>query len=441
MNRRIVAVGLSILVLAGAFTGCSRTVDDTIKPMNSTKLSKEAEKNIILKDGLSAEYISGQKNFDFQLFGKMKGDENVFLSPYSISSALSMLYNGAEGNTRMELAKLLGYQLLPGYAENYSSESNQQMNAQNKYLLDTLQKADPKVKLAFANSIWLAKGEQFADSIDQSLLEPVRNYYNGDIFSVDFTGEGTLKQVNSWVSDHTDSMIDPFLQQFSSPEAMRILLINAIYFNGKWSTPFSPDDTTKATFRGLHSDAEVDEMYLYGGEYRYYTAKGLQGLELPYGNGELVMDILLPENKDQSGIRETYDKLKTDEVDDFLQHLDKVYPVEISKIGLPKFTMEYGTVELKEILAELGMKDAFDKEKADFSLMGDNLFVSSVVHKAKIEVEEWGTKASAATGISVETTSALISDPLEFIVDVPFLFLIRDKQTDTILFMGQINTL
>lgn len=440
-DRWIIAIGICIALLAGLSAGCGRISADAVKPINHTKEIKENKEEIAQADGLSAEYVLGQKEFALRLFDKLKGEENILFSPYSISGALSMLYNGADGDTRREMAELLGYGRLPGYTEEYSGASNQQMNAYSKYLKDTLQKADPKVRLNLANSIWMAKEETFADSIDAALLSPVRNYYDGDIFQVDFAGEDTLKQINGWVSDQTDGMINPFLQQFTSPEEMRLLLINAIYFNGTWSNPFSPDDTVKTTFHGLTSDATVDEMYLYEGEYRYYTGNGMQGLELPYGNGELVMDVLIPQDKEQTTIGEVYDKLSIEEVNDFLHSLDKGYPLMINRVGLPKFTMEYGTVELKDRLIELGMKDAFDPSKADFGLMGDKLVVSSVVHKAKIEVEEWGTRASAATGVTVETTAALISDPLEFVVDVPFLFLIRDKVTDTILFMGEINNL
>jgi serpin B len=138
----------------------------------------------------------------------------------------------------------------------------------------------------------MAKDEKFADSIDAALLTPVRNYYNGDIFQVDFTGETALKQVDNWVSDRTDGMINPFLQQFTSPEKMRLLLINAIYFNGTWRSPFSPDDTVEATFHGLTSDSSVNMMNLHEEEYRYYSDNGMQGLELPYGEGKLVMDCL-----------------------------------------------------------------------------------------------------------------------------------------------------
>ncbi len=440
-KRGIFAVWISIMLLTGLFTGCGNKSAKAVEPINNSKGIRENEEKMVQVDSLPMEYIQGQKEFAFRIFHELKGEENIFFSPYSISTALSMLYNGADGNTRREMAELLGYGMLPGYTDEYSSGGNQQMNAYNKYLMDTLQKAGPKVQLNLANSIWMAKDEKFADSIDAALLTPVRNYYNGDIFQVDFTGETALKQVNNWVSDRTDGMINPFLQQFTSPEKMRLLLINAIYFNGTWRSPFSPDDTVEATFHGLTSNSSVNMMYLHEEEYRYYSDNSMQGLELPYGDGEIVMDVLIPQDKELTTIGEVYDKLSSEEVNDFLHSLDKVYPLMINRVGLPKFTMEYGTVELKDILNELGMKDAFDPSKADFGKVGDNLVVSSVVHKAKIEVEEWGTRASAVTGVTLDTTAALVTDPLEIIVDVPFLFFIRDKVTDTILFMGEMNNL
>lgn len=438
-KRKVIALYLGLAMLIGFFAGCDRPAANVTEPINDTKEVKGKKEDMFLAEGLNQEYISGQKEFAFRLFQKMKDDENIFLSPYSISTALSMLYNGADGNTRKEMAELFGYQFLPGYSEENTSEGNQQMNAYNKLLIDTLRDADPKVKIDIANSIWMAKDEQLADSIEDALLAPVRNYYNGDIFQVDFTNEEVLKQVNHWVSDQTDGMINPFLQQFASPDDLRLLLVNAIYFNGKWSKPFSPDDTYHTTFYGLNADTQVEEMCLYEQEYRYYADNGIQGLEIPYGNGELVMDVLIPLDKEQATIGEAFDQLKTEDINELLQKLDKAYPVMISKIGLPKFEMEYGSVELRDILMDLGMKEAFDDNRADFSPIGDNLVLTSVIHKAKIEVEEWGTRASAATGLTVETTAALVTDPLEFVVDVPFIFFIRDKATDTILFMGQMN--
>jgi len=268
-----------------------------------------------------------------------------------------------------------------------------------------------------------------------------RNYYDSDIFQVDFTDDKTLKNVNEWVSDKTDGMIDPFLEKFQDKEALRLFLVNAIYFNGKWSNPFSPDDTRSQSFQGITNTSMVDMMYMLDQEYRYYSANGMKGIEIPYGNENLVMNILIPEDTANTTINEVYAMLSATEMEGYLRQLDDVAKTEVGTLAMPKFEMEYGTVSLNETLKELGMKSAFEENNANFDLIGEDLFVSMVGHKAKIQVEEWGTKAAAATGIDVNTTSAPMDEPLRFIVDVPFVFFIRDKQSDIILFMGEMNNM
>lgn len=441
MNRKWTALFLSAIMVTGLFAGCGMALNAQAKPMNSSKLfdslqdTKEA-------DSLDAEYVKGLNSFAYQLFDKLRGDENVFVSPYSISMALSMLYNGTDGESRKEIAKLLGYDKLKDYTGEYSEAANQYMNSNSKYIIDALQKIDPKVQIDVANSIWLADNTKFNDTIEQTLLAPVRNYYSADIFKVDFTKDKTLDNLNSWVSKHTNKMIDPFLNEFSNKDMLRLFLVNAIYFNGKWSTPFSPDDTHKQVFYGLNSESSIDMMYLYDYDYRYYCDNGMKAIEIPYGNGSVVMDVFLPEDTQDATIGEVYGSLKNNQINEFIEKLDQSETEKITTLALPKFEMEYGIKVLNDALQELGMEAPFNPDPSDLSLIGDNLFVSQVVHKAKIQVEEWGTKASAATGISVDTTAARIDEEsIEFIVDVPFLFLIRDKVSDTILFMGEIDQL
>jgi serpin B len=153
------------------------------------------------------------------------------------------------------------------------------------------------------------------------------------------------------------------------------------------------------------------------------------------------MNLLIPEDTANTAINQVYSKLSAIEVDQYLKQLDEVAKTEIGTLAVPKFEMEYGTVSLNEALRELGMKRAFEEGNANFGLIGDDLFVSMVGHKAKIKVEEWGTKAAAATSVEINTTAAQVEEPLCFIVDVPFIFFIRDKQSDTILFMGEMNNM
>jgi serpin B len=349
-----------------------------------------------------------------------------------------MLYNGADKETRQEMAEMLGYDKLKSYTADYSEAANQYMNANSKLLMESLRKADEKVRLDVADSIWISKNGEFNDTLEKSLLAPVRYYYDGDIFHVDFKEEKTLEALNKWVSDKTQGMIDPFIESFSDPELLRLYLVNAVYFNGEWSIPFDPAQSTKGNFNGKTIMDRVDMMSMYETDYRYLSEKGIRGIEIPYGDGRLVMNIILPEDQENQSIDEVYDALPAGEMEAFLKKLDTVGKSEIGWLELPKFELEYGLKNLNEALKNLGMEKAFLEGGADFELIGKDLYVSAVVHKAKIKVEEWGTEASAATGIEVKCTAAE-PEPLNFIVDVPFICFIRDTQTDTILFMGEIR--
>jgi serpin B len=273
---------------------------------------------------------------------------------------------------------------------------------------------------------------------DANIINNIILFYVIILKNPDFKEEKTLEALNKWVSDKTEGMIDPFIESFSDPELLRLYLVNAVYFNGEWSVPFDPQKTRKSYFTGKSGSITVDMMGMYGKEYRYLSENGIRGIEIPYGDGRLVMNILIPEDPENIFIDELYDGLSAEEIEAFLEKLDTAGKTEISRLELPKFEIEYGLKNLNDALKDLGMKKAFEVGGADFKQIGESLYVSAVVHKAKIKVEEWGTEASAATGIEVNTEAALL-DPNNFIVDVPFIYFIRDTQTDTILFMGEMQ--
>jgi len=437
MFKRFTALIL-VIMLGGILVGCNQVSYANATLINSQKIV-DKQKPATKTDALDSSYVNGLNEFAYNIFSELTDKENVFISPYSISMALAMIYNASEGTTRQEMAKLLGFDQLKDYTESYSEAANTYMNANSQYLSKSLTKADPKVKLSIANSIWLDQSKQFNETMKAGLLTPVRNYYNADIYKTDFTKKESIDSINEWVSDHTDKMIDPFLDQYKNPELLRVLLVNAIYFNGKWSQPFQPKDTLKMPFYGDTSTTNIDMMYQQEESYRYYSENGIRGIELPYGNKSIVMDVFIPEDDKNSNIRDEYGKLSNTEKNQFLGKLDQAPIEEINTLALPKFELKYGLVSLNDTLQKLGMKKAFDTT-ADFDLISDDLLIDNVGHMALIQVEEWGTKAAAATEIEMTTTSA-VQDPLQFIVDMPFIFLIRDKTSGTILFMGEINQL
>lgn len=434
-----IAVLMVTVMAVSTLTGCDIVKHaNAVQPINGADTIKDYEEATQAGE-LEDTYNKGLNNFSYKLFSKLRDGENVFISPYSISMALSMLYNGADKETREEMAQMLGYSLLEGYTKDYNAVANNTMNANSRFLIEALKNADPKVQFNVANSIWLSTNGEFSDAAESALLAPARFYYDADIFNVDFKEDKTLDSINQWVSKKTEGMIDPFIESFSDKEMLRLFLVNAIYFNGKWSIPFSPDVTRKDLFYGETATKEVDMMYLSGEKFRYYSENGIRGLELPYGEGRIVMDILLPEDTTNGTIHEAYNELTTEQITQLMVKLDKVEKLEVNTLALPKFELEYGMVNLNETLQELGMKKAFQAGAADFGPIGGDLYVSLVGHTAKIKVEEWGTEASAATGIDVNTTAMPVGEPLNFIVDVPFVFLIRDTETNTILFLGEMN--
>ncbi len=437
MERKIVFFVLCIILGSGIFFGCSLiTGTGGITVINGEKYLKDTQPVLELEE-LDKGLVEGINKFGYNVFNQLNGMENAVISPYSIMLALSMLYNGADGDTRTEMAELFGYESLKDYTEEYSQSGNAYVNANNKLLMDSLQKADEKVTVNIGNSVWLSDNHEFSDSAESALLAPVRFYYEGDIFQVNFDNKNTLEEVNRWVSRKTDGMIEKFMDSFE--DGLRLMLVNAVYFNGEWAIPFEEYRTEKNRFLGSDKTSNVDMMNIYEEEYRYYCNYGIRGLEIPYGNGQIVMDVWIPENPDVSNISDLYGSLTAEEVNGFLNELDHTDKIKDVNLTLPKFQMEYNFKELNQSLQELGMKSAFS-EKADFGLIGNDLYVSLISHKAKIEVEEWGTKASAATSAQVGIT-AVLSEPVNFQVNVPFLFFIRDTGTGVILFMGKVNNL
>lgn len=439
--KRYIAMLLGLMILCTTMAGCNLVKRaQAVEPVNKEDIVKNLE-NTVTVDQLDEDYTAGLNAFALRVISELQEGENLFISPYSISLALSMLYNGADEKTREEMAGMLGFDQLKDYTNDYSEASNHHMNANSSFLMEALEKADPKVKLNLANSIWLAEDGEFNESAEQALLAPARFYYDGDIFRVDFKEDQTLDSINQWVSDQTNQMIDPFLESFSDKAMLRLFLVNAIYFNGEWSEPFEPKDTRKAVFYGIEAQRKVDMMYMNKSGFRYLNENGIKGIELPYGDGRIVMNVLIPEEHKSETIDELFDAFSEQELTDYLDKLDTTEKIEIGTLQLPKFELEYGFKVINDVLKELGMEEAFQGGNADFELIGKDLFVSAVSHKAKIRVEEWGTEAAAATGVEVNCTSAMPVETIDFIVNRPFIFLIRDTQTDTILFVGQINQL
>ena len=341
-------------------------------------------------------------------------------------SDLSMLDVGAGGTTKNELENALGITDL--------DEWNDEMKA---YLSKDWSQ---NTFVNTANSVWMNKGTTWAANINSDFLTPAKDYYSGEIYEADFDGQAdkVVQNVNNWVSDNTNKMIPEILKEI--PGGTVMMLINAVYFEGKWDTPFTEDKTFQSSFYGTDKESVVDMMHLYGEHFAYMDNGEIKGITLPYDGDNVVMKVFMP-TADDGDINELFDKLSNEEKQKLIDSLDDASNVEINTLQLPKFTDEQSIDGLDDILKNMGIQSAY-LESADFSKIADGIAVSSVNHKAKVIVDENGTKAAAETDIMIKETAMMPSEETyNFIVDKPFVYVIEDQSTGMILFMGRVNSL
>ena len=284
-------------------------------------------------------------------------------------------------------------------------------------------------ELVVANALWGQKDYKFLSEF----LTLVRENYGGDLQQVDFAAqtEAARKTINTWVESKTKDKIKELIKPGMLDSMTRLVLTNAIYFKGKWASPFKPELTKDSSFTLLNGEKPNVPMMNQTGKFGYMETNDIQALEMPYVNNDLSMVILLPKQAD--GIKDLEKELVSDNLAGWLSGIHK----REVQVFFPRFKMasEFG---LGKVLSAMGMPDAFSG-KADFSGMTGNkdLFISAVVHKAYVDVNEEGTEAAAATGVVMKLTS--IREPLPvFRADHPFIFLIRDNQTGSILFLGRV---
>ena len=342
---------------------------------------------------------------------------NIFFSPLSISTALSMTYAGARGETAKQMADALRFTLPPP-----------EQHAAFGALAAALKPDGKNVRLEISNALWGQQGYAF----QPEFLELVKKNYDGGFNTVDFAGatEASRVTINSWVEQKTANKIKDLLAQGSLSELTRLVLTNAIYFKGDWAAKFKPDQTQPMPFRMSPEKTVTVPMMRQSGDFLFAENDDVKVLELPYVGKELSMVLLLPKTNmadldaklDTARLAEWSGQVREREVDIFL----------------PKFKFET-KYELKDLLSSMGMVDAFALPPADFSgISGQkDLYITKVIHKAIIEVNEEGSEAAAATAV-VMGVKAVLHKPV-FKADQPFLFLIRHNETGSILFMGRVN--
>jgi len=366
--------------------------------------------------------VEGNNAFAFALYGQLRNrNGNLFFSPESISTALAMAHAGARGSTASEMAKTLHFTL-----------PQQQLNPAMGALLSDLNAVHDGYQLAVANALWAQQGYTFLDNF----LQLLKTDYGAGLNQVDFKGatEAARLTINRWVEQKTQDKIKDLLQPGTLAPSTRLVLTNAIYFKGDWQTQFDKAQTKDEDFYPSQAQTKKVAFMHRIGSFSYFDGGTFQVLEIPYKSKELSMIVLLP--KDRSGLPALEQSLTASNTQQWLSQMgerDKVI------VALPKFkaTQQF---ELGGTLGAMGMAQAFSGS-ADFSGMTGkrDLAISDVIHKAYIDVNEEGTEAAAATAVGFRALAMRgpVEQPPVFRADHPFIFLIRDNRSSSILFMGR----
>jgi serpin B len=406
--KRIVLISIILgIILSGH--SCDRFSDKPEpKKMNLTKKSLEL--------------IESDNNFGLDFFQKVSTvntTENIMVSPLSVALALGMTYNGAEGTTKDAMKEAL----------KLGSLTDEEINASYKSIIDQLLKLDPKVILSIANSIWYKLNFQ----VQNEFIDLNKEYYYAEVNELDFTLPDAKDIINGWVNEKTKGLIPAIIDNIP-PEAV-MYLINAIYFKGVWMYEFDPDDTREQDFYPEDGMTQKVDMMQMEGDLLFTSNDLFEAISLPYGDGQFNMFIMLPKGENTTG--DIVAELNNDNWNTWINSLGTQQVV----VKLPKFKFEFFRL-LNDDLSSMGMGIAFDPDNADFSgINPDNeLYISRVLHKTFIEVNEEGTEAAAVTAVEIGTTSVGPEPNVRyFTADHPFLFAIRENSSGTILFMGRVN--
>jgi serpin B len=361
--------------------------------------------------------VAADNTFGFKLFSTINRDEagkNLFVSPVSVSMALGMTLNGANGATRDSMARTL----------EFAGLSQTDINASYKSLIALLTGIDPDVVFQIANSIWYRPDL----NVEQEFRDVNIQYFNAEVNSLDFGDPNAANTINGWVDRNTNGKIKEIVKSPIPRDAV-MYLINAIYFKGTWTYRFDQNLTRDDLF-DLPDGSKIPCKLMYQkGTFRYFANNEVQVVDLPYGDAGFSMTVVLP----KAGTK----------IDDFVAQMTQqrwmewtsTLSSEEGELYLPKFKLEYEK-RLNDVLKAMGMAIAFSPTLADFTKIDkrEQLFISEVKHKTFVQVDEEGTEAAAVTSVEISRTSM----GLVIRVDRPFVFAIRENHSGTILFMGKI---
>ena len=347
-------------------------------------------------------------------------NRSILISPQSASFALSMLSNGANGETQNEIKEVLGY-------EKFTQD---EINGYNQKLMKNLVELDKTSTMSIANSLWL--DDEF--SVRNAYQQVLQDAYEAKIFVEDFTQRSTMSKINQWCSNKTNGCIPNFLKDWNEKE--KIVLVNALYFKGKWLMPFEKNKTEKGIFTTIEDVSENIDFMRQTANNWYVKDENVAVSEFPYGNGAFSMYIVLP----HEGVS----------LDEWIKTFDATLwntmqtKMEIQKmnIWLPKFKLElYMADKMTYMLHTMGIVKAFDAKEADFSALSDeNIWIDSIMQATYINIDEEGTESASVTGngwISADLGEEENNSTIDFRANRPFLFILQEKSTKAILFFGK----
>ncbi len=401
-------------ILLGFLTGsCENKSSDNDTP------GQQTIDNLLLNPKAET-VISASNEFGFDIFREINTDaeseENLFISPTSISIALAMTYNGAEGDTKDSIASVLRMKGMDPDA----------LNQVYKDLIAGLVTLDDKVMLSIANSIWYRQNL----SVKETFIETNQEYYDAEVAALDFSDPSAKDIINGWVEDKTNDKIHDLVSEIEPDNVM--FLINAIYFNGIWKKEFNKEDTYDEIFR-VNDQKNVNVNMMQMADTINYTYNDMyQAIELDYGTGNYSMVVMLPQ--EGSSVSDIIALLQPYTWNELLENMHKVKV----NVRLPKFKFDYEK-RLNDILIRMGMGIAFGFGPTDFSGITDqyDLAIDYVKHKSFVDVNEEGTEAAAATVVAIKLTSTDTNE-IYFTANKPFVFAIREKNTGAVVFIGKV---
>jgi serpin B len=402
MKYLIISIALALALLTG---GCKK--EEPAGPMQPKPIDLPAKAD---------EVIAKSNSFGIDLFRitAQAGDENLMLSPLSASTALTMLLNGCNAETYDQIRDMLSYEGL----------TLEEINAAYKSLVTQLPAIDPEVELALANAVWYR--QDF--TVKPPFLETMDSAFGAEIAALDFFSPSALETINGWASDNTNGKIGKVLDSID-PEAV-MFLQNALYFKGTWTYRFKEDQTFDAPFYQEDGNTVSVRMMRSLMPVKIFSSNLANAVELPYGQQNFSMVVILPTDNLSNYLAE----FSIQEWENITAGIDAIEEPAETEMMLPRFKFEYEKY-LNDQLAALGMTDAFDPILADLSGISDeDIYVSFVKQNTFVEVNEEGTEAAAVTTIGIDYTSM----PGTFTVDKPFIFAIRERMTNSLLFIGKV---